>query len=253
LEAVREHSFAEARDRLAVGLDVPRLDEAERLLEVLGDLPGWIKVGAELFTAAGPAALRAAARRSRVFLDTKLHDIPNSVAGAVRAAVGHGVAMLTLHACGGEAMLRAAREAADEAAARVGRPRPLLIGVTVLTSLDDASLTATGVQGGVAAQVARLVEAACETGLDGVVASAREVAAIRALTGSRLRIVTPGIRPPGWSTDDQSRVTTPEIAVRAGADLLVVARPIVRAADPRAAAASCLEAIGKALALPSAP
>ena len=139
--------FEFARDRLAVALDVESLDQAEALVEVLAGVPGWLKVGGELFTVAGPAAIAAAGKCAKVFLDTKLHDIPNTVARTVGAATRHGVSMLTLHTSGGGDMLRAARVAAEDAAAAGDRPRPLLLGVTVLTSLSSASLIEDGVRG----------------------------------------------------------------------------------------------------------
>jgi orotidine-5'-phosphate decarboxylase len=224
-----------ARDQLAVALDVSDLASAEALLGRAGGIPGWWKVGAELFTAAGPAALALAARHGRVFLDTKLHDIPNTVARSVAAAAGHGVGMLTLHTGGGGEMLRAARAAADAAAASGGQ-RPLLIGVTVLTSFSDGDLKEVGVASSVDEQVARLVDLALSTGLDGVVASPREAAAVRRRAGPELRIVTPGIRPDDWPADDQARAATAAQAIAAGADVLVVGRPVLRAADPAAAA-----------------
>jgi orotidine-5'-phosphate decarboxylase len=229
--------FESARDRLCVGLDVPSLARAEAALAAFGTGPGWLKVGSELFGAAGPAAVRVAAARARVFLDLKLHDIPNTVARAVRAASAHGASMLTLHTAGGSQMLRAALDAAAEAGVDSGSPRPLLVGVTVLTSMGEADLKEVGVVGGVGSQVARLVDLAQEAGLDGVVASPGEAAAIRARVGSDFRIVTPGIRPADWSGagDDQTRVATAQAAAAAGADLVVVARPVLQAPDPAAA------------------
>jgi orotidine-5'-phosphate decarboxylase len=163
-----------ARDGLAVALDVPTLERAASVIRALAGEPGWLKVGGELFTAAGPPALKAAAGSAKVFLDTKLHDIPNTVARTVAVAVRHGVSMLTLHAGGGSAMLQAARESAAEAAAACGSPRPALIGVTVLTSLSPPELKEVGVAAErLEDQVARLVDLAVATGLDGIVASAR--------------------------------------------------------------------------------
>jgi orotidine-5'-phosphate decarboxylase len=232
-----------ARDRLAVPLDVPSLEEARRLEEALGGVPGWLKVGSELFGAAGPEAIRMAARRSRVFLDLKFHDIPNQVARAVAIAVRNGVGMLTLHAAGGSAMLAAARDAADEAAERSDHGRPLLVAVTVLTSLDDAALKEVGLERGVSDQVARLVDLAQEVRLDGIVASAREAGAIRSRVGPEFVLVTPGIRGAQDSADDQARTATPAEAVAAGSDLLVMGRPILHAAEPAAAAAAVVAEI----------
>ena len=237
-----------ARDFLAVALDVPRLDAAEDLVRRLAGVPGWLKVGAELFTAVGPAALASAARVARVFLDAKLHDIPNTVAGAVASATRHGVGMITLHAAGGLAMLRAAREAAEETAQAAGVARPLLVGVTVLTSLSPADLKDLGIQANsVDEQVARMLDLALAAGLDGVVASPREAAAVRQRAGPGLRIVTPGVRPAGYQGDDQQRTATAGDAIQAGADLLVVGRPVVRAPDPAAAARALVREIELAL------
>lgn len=239
---------ADARERLAVGLDVPDLPSARRLIAQLDGVPGWLKVGLELYTAAGPDAIRAAAARARVFLDLKLHDIPNTVAGAAAAATRHGVSMLTLHASGGEAMLRAAREATDDAAAKLGRPSPLLVGVTLLTSLRELDLVAIGMRGPLPDQVARLVDVARAAGLDGVVCSPLEAAAVRARAGAGFVLVTPGVRAVGAPADDQARVATPAAAIAAGADLLVVVRPILRAPDPGEAARAIVDEIGRGLA-----
>jgi orotidine-5'-phosphate decarboxylase len=236
-----------ARDRLAVPLDVPSLAAADELLRRLGGVPGWLKVGLELYTAAGPAAVEAAAKHGRVFLDLKLHDIPNTVAGAAAAATQLGVELLTLHAAGGEAMLRAAREGAERGAARAGLRRPLLVAVTVLTSLDAAALARIGVAAEPEAQALRLARLAREAGLDGVVTSALEAPRLRRELGPMARLVVPGIRPGGAGADDQVRTATPAEAIRAGADLLVVGRPITSAADPAAAARRVLEEIEGAL------
>jgi orotidine-5'-phosphate decarboxylase len=238
-----------ARDYLAVALDVPRLDTAEDLVRRLGGVPGWLKVGGELFTAVGPAALAAAGSSARVFLDTKLHDIPNTVAGAVAAATRHGVGMLTLHVAGGLAMLQAARAAAEETAVTVGIVRPLLVGVTVLTSLGPADLKDQGIEAGsVADQVARLVDLALAAGLDGVVASPREAAEVRRRAGPGLRIVTPGVRPADAGDDDQKRTASAGEAILAGADLVVVGRPVSKSPDPAAAARGLVREIEAALA-----
>jgi orotidine-5'-phosphate decarboxylase len=246
--AAAAFSGGDPRERLAVALDVPDLEAARALIRRLAGAPGWLKVGAELFTAAGPAAVELARREARVFLDTKLHDVPNQVAGAVAAATSCGVSMLTLHASGGAAMLAAAREAAERAAAGSGVERPLLVAVTVLTSLSGADLRELGL-GGVSAaeQVLRLAELARASGLDGVVASALEVARIRERAGPSLRLVVPGIRPRGWPADDQRRTAGAGEAIRAGADLLVVGRPILAAPDPERAARDLLAEIGGAL------
>jgi orotidine-5'-phosphate decarboxylase len=228
--------FASARDRLAVALDVPDLASARALAARLDGVPGWLKIGSELFTAEGPAALELAAKSARVFLDTKLHDIPRTAARAVAAAVRLGVGMLTLHASGGAAMLRAARDSAGEAAAAAGRERPLLVGVTLLTSLGPADLAGLGMAAPAEEQVLRLAELSLVAGLDGVVASPREAARVRERFGPALLVVTPGVRPAGWPADDQARTATAAAAIAAGADLLVVGRPVVDAEDPALAA-----------------
>jgi orotidine-5'-phosphate decarboxylase len=238
-----------ARERLAVGLDVPDLARAEALIESLGGVPGWLKVGSELFTAAGPAALEAAGRAAKVFLDLKFHDIPNTVARAVAAAARHGAGMLTVHAAGGREMLRAARLAAEEAAADQGGSRPLLIAVTVLTSLSPSDLKETGVAAGrVEEQVDRMVDLAVSAGIDGVVASPLEAQRVRARAGGALRIVTPGVRPADWPEDDQARTASAQQAVAAGSDVVVVARPVIRAASPAQAARRLVQEIEAGLA-----
>ena len=226
-----------ARDRLFVALDVERLDEADALLERLAGEVSGCKIGNQLFTAAGPVAVERALKRGfRVFLDLKYHDIPNTVAGAVREATRLGVFVLNVHASGGAAMLRAAAEAAAKAAKDFAVPRPLVIGVTVLTSLDRRALeTEVGVPGTVDAHVLRLAEQGRAAGLDGCVASPREIRMLRNALGRAWVIITPGIRP-AERTDDQMRTATPAAAVAAGADYLVVGRPITAAPDPVAAA-----------------
>jgi len=238
---------SDARDRLAVALDVAGLAEAKELVARLAGVPGWLKVGGELFTAEGPAAVELAAGAARVFLDTKLHDIPNTVARAVAAGARRGVSLLTLHAAGGRAMLRAARDAAAEVAAASGGRRPLLVAVTVLTSLADVDLAEVGVAGAPADQVLRLAELAQSCGLDGIVASPREAARVRERLGPGLLLVTPGVRPRAWPADDQARTATPREALAAGSDLLVVGRPVLRAPDPAAAARALLAEIEAAL------
>ena len=227
-----------ARDRLIVALDVPGLAAAEGLVDCLSGVVGHFKVGSALFTAAGPAAVEMIRRRGgRVFLDLKYHDIPATVAGAVEAAARLGVGLLTVHASGGAAMLRAAAEAARAA----GRDRPRIVAVTVLTSLDRAALQRElGVPIAVEGHAVHLATLAREAGCDGVVASPREAARLRSVLGPGALIVTPGIRPAGSAAHDQARTATPAMAVRAGADYLVVGRPITGVADPAAAAASIL-------------
>ena len=227
-----------ARDRLIVALDTPGLPAAEAVVERLAGVVAHFKVGSALFTAAGPAAVEMVRRRGgRVFLDLKYHDIPATVAGAVEAAARLGVGLLTVHASGGAAMLRAAAAAAQAA----GRDRPRIVAVTVLTSLDRAALQRElGVPAAVLGHAVQLAVLAREAGCDGVVASPREAARLRAILGPEALIVTPGIRQAGGRADDQARTATPAVAVRAGADYLVVGRPITEAADPAAAAAAIL-------------
>ncbi|MGE0357714.1 MAG: orotidine-5'-phosphate decarboxylase [Burkholderiales bacterium] len=216
--------------RIIVALDFPDADAALAMASRLDPALCRVKVGKELFVAAGPAVVgRLRERGFEVFLDLKFHDIPNTVAGACRAAARQGVWMLNVHASGGAAMMRAAREAV------AGFPRPpLVIGVTVLTSLADADLGAIGFAGSAAQNVERLARLAAASGLDGVVCSAEEAAAIRAALGADFVTVTPGIRLPGDAKADQSRVVTPEEAVRRGAHYLVIGRPVTQAADPAA-------------------
>jgi orotidine-5'-phosphate decarboxylase len=204
-----------------------------------------VKVGKELFVAAGPAVVeRLQASGFEVFLDLKFHDIPNTVAGACRAAARLGVWMLDVHAGGGSAMMRAAREAVE------GFPkRPLLIGVTVLTSLSDAELGEIGFAGSAADNVARLARLAAASGLDGVVCSAEEATMLRETLGAGFVSVTPGIRLPGDAKGDQSRVVTPEDAVRRGAHYLVIGRPVTQSADPSATLQSIMRSLGGGKAL----
>ncbi len=225
-----------AADRLIIALDVPTLQGAARLIDVLAAEAVWFKIGSELFTAAGPRAVEMVlARERKVFLDLKFHDIPRTVAAAVAAAVRLGVAMMNVHVAAGEAALRAAVEAihagrpvtSHQSPVTMGVSRPLLLGVTRLTSVEDGPDT-----------VPQVVEAATRAqqwGLDGVIASPREVAAIKAACGFQFVVVTPGIRPAGSPIGDQRRTATAAAAVRAGADYLVVGRPVLEARDPLAA------------------
>ena len=217
-------------NRIIVPLDVPSAAQALTLADTLRGQVGAFKVGKELFTAAGPDVVRAlVAKGDRVFLDLKYHDIPNTVAGAVRSASELGVWMLNIHASGGRAMMEAARNAVRDIA-----PKPLLIGVTVLTSLGDASLREAGVDEGAAAHADRLAKLTKDSGLDGVVCSPWEATAIKSAHGARFLAVTPGIRLEQGDAHDQVRIATPDAARRAGADYLVIGRPITQAADPHA-------------------
>jgi orotidine-5'-phosphate decarboxylase len=224
-------------DQLLVALDVDTVAEARGLADRLRGAVGGFKIGSRLFTSEGPALVEdLASRGDRVFLDLKFHDIPNTVAGAIAAATRLGVWMVNVHASGGSAMLRAARAAADEEAARRSRPAPLVIAVTMLTSLDQPALAEIGFDAPMAAQVERLAALAEAAGLDGVVASPQEIGIIRRRVARRFAVVTPGIRGAGDQRGDQSRTMSAAEALAAGASYLVVGRPIIAAADPRAAA-----------------
>ena len=226
-------------NRILVALDVETAARADALARQLRGHVGGFKIGKQLFTAEGPAIVRSLADRGdKVFLDLKFHDIPNTVAGAVTSAVATGAWMVNVHASGGKAMMRAAADAAAVAAAKASRRRSLVIGVTVLTSLDAASLAEVGVRAPLVDQVVRLAQLAQEAGLDGVVASPQEIAAIRTTCGHDFLIVTPGIRPTTRTAgeDDQVRTLSAAQAVEAGASYLVVGRPITEAKDPVAAA-----------------
>ena len=223
---------------ILVALDVDSAAKAIALADTLRGAVGGYKIGTQLFTAAGPAVVHElTSRGDRVFLDLKFHDIPNTVAGAVQSAVATGAWMVNVHASGGSAMMKAAAEAATTAAAALGRRRPLVIGVTVLTSMTDAALAEVGVARPVLEQVVHLARLAKQSGLDGVVASPQETAAIRAACGPDFQIVTPGIRPADQQgKDDQARTLTPAEAMKAGSTYLVIGRPITGAPDPREAA-----------------
>jgi orotidine-5'-phosphate decarboxylase len=231
-------------DQLIVALDVESGERALALATELRGSAGGFKVGSRLFTLEGPALVRTlAAEHGRVFLDLKFHDIPNTVAQAVEAAVSTGAWMINVHASGGRAMMEAAARAGAGAAAASGRPPPLLIGVTVLTSMDAPTLGSVGVERTLLDQVVGLARLAQDAGLDGVVASPQEVAAIRAACGPDFAIVTPGIRgaSAGAERNDQARTMGPADAVRAGATYIVVGRPIVAASDPPGAARRIVE------------
>jgi orotidine-5'-phosphate decarboxylase len=217
---------------LLVAIDTSDAGAARALVAAVAGVAGGIKLGLEFFAANGPGAVRDVARGEPIFLDLKLHDIPNTVAGAVRAVAKLDPLLLTVHAAGGAAMMRAAAETAAHGGAR----RPKILGVTVLTSLDEADLARLGQSGPVADQALRLALLARDSGLDGVVCSPHEVAPLRAACGRNFLLVVPGIRPAGSSADDQKRVMTPREALDAGADYLVIGRPITASPDPAAAA-----------------
>lgn len=220
-------------ERLFVALDTADADAAVGLARSLKGAAGGVKLGKEFFTAHGPAGVaRVAAEGLPVFLDLKFHDIPNTVASAIKAALPLRPFMLNVHASGGAAMMRAAAEAA----AGLGGVRPLVVAVTVLTSLDEDDLRAVGMKTPIADQVVRLAKLAQASGLDGVVCSAKEAMAIRGACGRAFRLVVPGIRPAWAASEDQKRVVTPREAIALGADYLVVGRPIAQARDPVAAA-----------------
>ena len=237
-----------SRNPLLVALDVDSGDRAIALATELRDVAGGFKIGSRLFTLEGPALVRRLVDTGgRVFLDLKFHDIPNTVAQAVEAAVRTGVWMINVHASGGAAMMQAAARAGSDASALDGRAAPLLIAVTVLTSMDDASLRATGVERPLLEQVVTLARMAQAAGLQGVVASPLETAAIRSACGPEFTIVTPGIRgaSAGGEQNDQARTMGPAEAVRAGASFIVVGRPIIAAPRPRAAAEAIVEEIAQ--------
>ncbi len=232
-----------ARHRLIVALDLPQRQAALEAVDRLSGHVGVFKIGLEIFVREGPSFVEEIlARGENVFLDLKLHDIPNTVAGAVKSACRLGVQMLTLHAAGGRKMLEAAREAAE-----AFQPRPLLLAVTALTSLSQEDLPAIGVAGTPAGWVDKLAQLAMESGIPGLVASPLELPALRTRCQNRLKLVIPGIRPGGTATQDQSRTSSPGDAIRAGADYLVVGRPVLQAADPATAADQIVEEISLAL------
>ena len=227
-----------SQNKLIVALDVQTTQEARELVELLGPEVGMFKVGSQLFTAAGPEIVRDIVRLGMsVFLDLKFHDIPNTVAAAAVEATRLGVTILNVHAGGGPEMMRRTAAAVSEVAAAEGLLRPSIIAVTVLTSTDEATLNAVGVENTPEEQVIKLARLAAENGMDGLVASPLEVRAIRmAIPQQGFLLVTPGIRPAGTALNDQKRVMSPAATVLAGADYLVVGRPIIAAKDPVAAA-----------------
>jgi orotidine-5'-phosphate decarboxylase len=237
-----------AKDKLIVALDVDTAERAMTLFSLLRDVAGMFKIGSQLFTAAGPTMVREIVKAGgRVFLDLKFHDIPNTVAAAALEATRLGVSIFNVHAAGGSEMMRQAAAAVDETSRREGLPRPNIIAVTVLTSMDALLLAATGVTLTIEQQVIALALLAADSGLQGVVASPREVGLIRdSLMQKDFLIVTPGVRPAGANRGDQKRIMTPAEAVRAGSDYLVIGRPIIEADDPVRAVREVIEEIEKA-------
>ena len=239
---------AHPRSSLIVALDFDSLSTALKFAKQVADLVGMFKIGSQLFTSAGPDAVRQVAQLGPdIFLDLKFHDIPNTVAGAVLASAAMpGVQLVNVHALGGSAMLRAATQAIS-AGVPMGADRPRLLAVTILTSMDQKAIREVGIGGPPAARVVKLAKLAQKAGVDGVVASVQETKAIRKACGREFLIVTPGVRPKetmaGAKNDDQARTATPREAIRAGADFIVVGRPILAAADPRAAAQEIVDEI----------
>ena len=235
----------EKHNPIIAALDVPTAEQALQLAAALAPAVGAFKIGGELFTAAGPDLVRRVRDTgAAVFLDLKFHDIPNTVAKSVASAVRLDVQMLTLHTSGGAEMMRAAETAAGETAHQLGRPGPLVLGVTVLTSSDAGTLAEIGCEPDPAAQVARLARLAVGAGLHGLVCSPLEIVILRAFLPAHIQLVTPGIRTGAEKADDQKRTLGPREAIAAGADWLVIGRPIYAAENPRAAAERILESLG---------
>ncbi len=239
------------KNQLIIALDVNTTEEAEALVEKLEPFAGGFKVGMQLYNSAGPDVLhRLKARRAPVFVDLKFHDIPNTVAGAARVLTRYGAAILNVHAAGGGEMMRAAAEAAREEAAGAGVKPPLVVAVTVLTSIGQEVFNSQiGLPGSIEERVVAWALLAKEAGLDGVVASPREVAALRKNCGRNFVIITPGVRPAGAAANDQKRTMTPGEAISLGSTYLVVGRPVTAASDPAAAARDILAEIEAAAAV----
>ena len=236
-----------SQDQLIVALDVENLATANRLVTTLSDDVKWFKIGKQLFTAVGPASVKLLHEaKKNIFLDLKFHDIPNTVAGAVASATKIGANIINIHASGGLEMMRAAGEAAEKQASELSIPKPTLLGVTILTSIDEANFQRDfGTQRRLKDQVAYLAELSQKAGLEGVVASPLEIELIRKVCGNDFVIVTPGVRPAWAASNDQQRVMTPGEAINAGADCIVVGRPITAADNPREAARTILQEIYK--------
>ena len=236
-----------SQNQLIVALDVEDLAAADQLVTTLSDEVKWFKIGKQLFTAIGPTSVKLLHEaKINIFLDLKFHDIPNTVAGAVASGTKLGANMINMHASGGLEMMRAAREVAGKQASEMGILKPTLLGVTVLTSVDEANFQRDfATRRKLKDQVAYLAELAQKAGLDGVVASPLEIGLIRKVCGADFVIVTPGVRPAWAASNDQQRVMTPAEAINAGADYIVVGRPITAADNPRDAARAILQEIDK--------
>jgi orotidine-5'-phosphate decarboxylase len=233
-----------AADRICLALDFPGAVRARDFARRFRGRVGWFKIGLELFVSEGPSLVAEISRMGRVFLDLKLHDIPNTAAGAAAAAVRTGASLIDVHASGGGPMMERVRRAAAEEADRLGTARPRVVAVTVLTSLAQDDLSRIGLEGSPAEGARRLARLAQESGLDGVVCSAGDLAGVRAECGADFFTVVPGIRPAGAERADQKRAASPREAIEAGASLLVVGRPITQAGNPEAALEEILREIG---------
>ena len=222
-----------AKDRIIFALDVGTIDDARTWVDMLAAKVGWFKVGLELFTAAGPSVIELIKESGlKCFLDLKYHDIPNTVSGAVRSATRMKVDMMTIHISGGKSMIQAARSAAADEAGSIGISPPKIIGVSVLTSLNQDDLNDIGINSPVKEQVLNLINLAGESTIDGIVCSPADLAYVRPHIPKGITVITPGIRPAWAATGDQKRIATPRTAIDAGADLLVIGRPISQADDP---------------------
>jgi len=229
------------KEKICLALDVSTRREALELVRSLRELSGMFKVGMQLFTAEGPSLVKEIVEAGgKVFLDLKFHDIPNTVKSAALEAAKLGVSMMTIHTAGGAAMMQAV---ASELRNKAGENKPFVVGVTVLTSLDDKSLEEVGIGAGMDAQVLRMARLAESSGLDGVVCSPREIVAIRNVVSRNFKIVAPGVRMPGQSADDQQRTATPREAIASGADYIVVGRAVTNAPNPRAALEGLLQGL----------
>lgn len=233
-----------AKDRLVVALDVDSREQAISLVEELNPFVGLFKIGSQLFTATGPQLVKEIINRgAKVFLDLKYHDIPNTVASAVVAAMRLGVSICNVHALGGLAMMRQVAEECEKVAAKESLTKPIILAVTVLTSHDQASLNDLAINENLSDLVVRLAKLTQKAGLDGVVASAQEITLIRNATQSPFVVLTPGLRPAQSDTQDQKRVMTPEEALKAGSDYLVIGRPILAHPNPAKAAAEIVASL----------